>query len=251
MRAKLGIMMGYALHTKGYRIWLKDENKLIETINVRFDENTKRIEASQNSNRHPKFDFTISDYSDYEDDLDTVIDSLFGLLIQEKSSESPSISREEPSTSTDSSLIPEIKWIRKTGREVIGADIYYGIEGKATHLKSFNEIEQYFRVQKIHFGVGLGQAGQYLIVGVRFRFSLSADDHRIRVWKQRSQRFNPAYMCRQRPTAVEPGVAILGAIFWDCLSPLVVLHGILTSLIGSKAPHKAKYGRETDLKQVP
>ncbi|GFT72100.1 retrovirus-related Pol polyprotein from transposon TNT 1-94 [Trichonephila clavipes] len=33
MRAKIGIMMGYAQRTKGYRIWLIDENKLVETIN--------------------------------------------------------------------------------------------------------------------------------------------------------------------------------------------------------------------------
>ncbi|GFU25052.1 uncharacterized protein TNCV_3873521 [Trichonephila clavipes] len=29
----MGIMMGYAQRTKGYRIWLIDENKLVETIN--------------------------------------------------------------------------------------------------------------------------------------------------------------------------------------------------------------------------
>ncbi|GFV68989.1 retrovirus-related Pol polyprotein from transposon TNT 1-94 [Trichonephila clavipes] len=33
MRAKMRIMMGYAQRTKGYRIWLIDENKLVETIN--------------------------------------------------------------------------------------------------------------------------------------------------------------------------------------------------------------------------
>ncbi|GBM43842.1 Retrovirus-related Pol polyprotein from transposon TNT 1-94 [Araneus ventricosus] len=157
MRAKLGIMMGYALHTKGYRIWLRDENKLIETINVRFDENTKGVDASQNSNQYTKFNFTISNYSDDEGDFDTVMDSLSGRLIPETSSESPSTSREEPSASTDSSLIPcsEIKWIRKIGREVTGAGIYYGIEGKATRLKSFKEIERYCREHKINFDKNL------------------------------------------------------------------------------------------------
>ncbi|GBN24726.1 hypothetical protein AVEN_38839-1, partial [Araneus ventricosus] len=79
-----------------------------------FDENTKGIDTNQNSNQYPKFNFTISDYSDdkdYSDDLDTVIDSLSGRLIPETSSESPSTSREEPKASTISSLIPcsEIK----------------------------------------------------------------------------------------------------------------------------------------------
>ncbi|GBM96224.1 hypothetical protein AVEN_47687-1 [Araneus ventricosus] len=149
--------MGYALHTKGYRIWLRDENKLIETINVRFDENTKGVDASQNSNQYTKFDFTIPNYSDDEGDFDTVMDSLSGRLIPETSSESPSTSREEPSASIDSSLIPcsEIKWIQKIGREVTGASIYYGIEGKATRLKSFNEIERYCREHKIHFDKNL------------------------------------------------------------------------------------------------
>ncbi|GBM31327.1 hypothetical protein AVEN_91316-1 [Araneus ventricosus] len=49
----------------------------------------------------------------------------------------------------------EIKWIRKIGREVTGAGIYYGIEGKATRLKSFNEIERYCREHKIHFDKNL------------------------------------------------------------------------------------------------
>ncbi|GBM65306.1 Retrovirus-related Pol polyprotein from transposon TNT 1-94, partial [Araneus ventricosus] len=41
MRAKLGIMCGYAQTTKGYRILLLEDQRVIETINVRFDE-TKR-----------------------------------------------------------------------------------------------------------------------------------------------------------------------------------------------------------------
>ncbi|GBN00819.1 hypothetical protein AVEN_208715-1 [Araneus ventricosus] len=146
-------MIGYALHTKGYRIWLRDEKKLIETINVRFDENTKVVDARQNSNQYTKFNFTTSDYSDD----DTVMDLLSGRLIPETCSESPSTSHEEPSASTNSSLIPcsEIKWIRKILREVTGAGIYYGIEVKATSIKSFNEIERYCREHKIHFDKNL------------------------------------------------------------------------------------------------
>ncbi|GBN31024.1 Retrovirus-related Pol polyprotein from transposon TNT 1-94 [Araneus ventricosus] len=119
IRKKLDIMMGYALHTKGYRIWLRDENKLIETINVRFDQNTKGVDSSQNSNQYTKFNFTISNCSDGEGDFDTRLR------------------------------------IRKIGREVTGAGIYYGIEGKATRLKSFNEIERYCREHKIHFDKNL------------------------------------------------------------------------------------------------
>ncbi|GFY29749.1 uncharacterized protein TNCV_1813271 [Trichonephila clavipes] len=42
LRAKHEIMLGYACSTRGYRIWLLDEKKLIKTCNVLFDE-SKRV----------------------------------------------------------------------------------------------------------------------------------------------------------------------------------------------------------------
>ncbi|GFS83382.1 retrovirus-related Pol polyprotein from transposon RE1 [Trichonephila clavipes] len=111
--AKMGIMMGYAQRTKGYRIWLIDENKLVETIN---------------------------------DDFDRVKDSLTSRLVSKTSTETPSTS-EKPDVSSDNhSLIPrtEVKWIRNIGRKVTGSNVYYSIEGEATRLKSFNEIERYY-----------------------------------------------------------------------------------------------------------
>ncbi|GFX52771.1 retrovirus-related Pol polyprotein from transposon RE1 [Trichonephila clavipes] len=113
MRAKMGIMMGYAQRTKGYRIWLIDENKLVETIN---------------------------------DDFDRVKDSLTSRLVSKTSTETPSTS-EKPDVSSDNhSLIPctKVKWIRNIGRKVTGSNVYYSIEGEATRLKSFNEIERYY-----------------------------------------------------------------------------------------------------------
>lgn len=37
-RSKQGIMVGYAHHTKGYRIYVPSERKIVETINVKFNE---------------------------------------------------------------------------------------------------------------------------------------------------------------------------------------------------------------------
>ncbi|GFW67589.1 retrovirus-related Pol polyprotein from transposon TNT 1-94 [Trichonephila clavipes] len=90
MRAKMGIMMGYAQRTKGYRIWLINENKLVETIN---------------------------------DDSDRVKDSLTSRLVSKTNTETPSTS-EKPDVSSDNrSLIPctEVKWIRNIGRKVTGS----------------------------------------------------------------------------------------------------------------------------------
>ncbi|GFU57049.1 retrovirus-related Pol polyprotein from transposon TNT 1-94 [Trichonephila clavipes] len=124
MRVKMGIMMGYAQRTKGYRIWLIDENKLVETIN---------------------------------DDFDRVKDSLTSRLVSKTSTEMPSTS-EKPDVSSDNhSLVPctEVKWIRNIGRKVTGSNVYYSIEGEATRLKSFNEIQRYCKRHNIEYDPSL------------------------------------------------------------------------------------------------
>ncbi|GFW93995.1 retrovirus-related Pol polyprotein from transposon RE1 [Trichonephila clavipes] len=124
MRAKMGIMMGYAQRTKGYRIWLIDENKLVETIN---------------------------------DDSDRAKDSLTSRLVSKTSTETPSTS-EKPDVSSDNhSLIPctQVKWIRNIGRKVTGSNVYYSIEGEATRLKSFNEIDRYCKRHNIEYDPSL------------------------------------------------------------------------------------------------
>ncbi|GFX11758.1 retrovirus-related Pol polyprotein from transposon TNT 1-94 [Trichonephila clavipes] len=144
MRAKMGIMMGYAQRTKGYRIWLIDENKLVETINVRFDENKRGINFRQKVNSNLGYNLNLPDY--YEDDSDRAKDSLTSRLVSKTSTETPSTS-EKPDVSSDNhSLIPctQVKWIRNIGRKVTGSNVYYSIEGEATRLKSFNEIERYY-----------------------------------------------------------------------------------------------------------
>ncbi|GFQ95450.1 retrovirus-related Pol polyprotein from transposon TNT 1-94 [Trichonephila clavata] len=81
MRAKIGFLMGYAQRTKGYRIWLIEENKLVETINVRFDEYRKGIDFKPKTNGYPRLDLNFPDYDDEEDDFDTVRDSLASCLV--------------------------------------------------------------------------------------------------------------------------------------------------------------------------
>ncbi|GFW92242.1 retrovirus-related Pol polyprotein from transposon TNT 1-94 [Trichonephila clavipes] len=157
MRAKIGIMMGYAQRTKGYRIWLIDENKLVETINVRFDENKRGINFRQKVNCNLGYNSNLPDYYDDEDDSDRVKDSLTSRLVSKTSTETPSTS-EKPDVSSDNhSLIPctEVKWIRNIGRKVTGSNVYYSIEGKATRLKSFNEIEKYCKRHNIEYDPSL------------------------------------------------------------------------------------------------
>ncbi|GFY34823.1 transposable element Tc1 transposase [Trichonephila clavipes] len=60
------------------------------------------------------------------------------------------------------------------------------------------------------------------------RFSLSADDHRTRVWRRTGQRSDPAFIV-ERHTAISQDVTVWGAISWDTRSSLVVLQGTLTA----------------------
>ncbi|GFX10989.1 retrovirus-related Pol polyprotein from transposon TNT 1-94 [Trichonephila clavipes] len=159
MRAKMGIMMGYAQRTKGYRIWLIDENKLVETINVRyiFDENKRGINFRQKVNSNLGYNLNLPDYYDDEDDFDRVKDSLTSRLVSKTSTEMPSTS-EKPGVSSDNhNLIPctEVKWIRNIGRKVTGSNVYYSIEGEATRLKYFNEIETYCKRHNIEYDPSL------------------------------------------------------------------------------------------------
>ncbi|GFW27380.1 retrovirus-related Pol polyprotein from transposon TNT 1-94 [Trichonephila clavipes] len=55
LRAKLGIMLGYALSTKGYRIWLIEENKVVETIND-FPEDGDIFSAVSDRTDYPEAD---------------------------------------------------------------------------------------------------------------------------------------------------------------------------------------------------
>ncbi|GFT67869.1 retrovirus-related Pol polyprotein from transposon RE1 [Trichonephila clavipes] len=157
MRAKMGIMMGYAQRTKGYRIWLIDENRLVETINVRFEENKRGINFRQKVNSNLGYNLNLPDYYDDEDDFDRVKDSLTSRLVSKTSTETPSTS-EKPDVSSDNhSLIPctEVKWIRNIGRKVTGSNVYYSIKGEATRLKSFNEIERYCKRHNIEYDPSL------------------------------------------------------------------------------------------------
>ncbi|GFX43245.1 transposable element Tcb1 transposase [Trichonephila clavipes] len=50
------------------------------------------------------------------------------------------------------------------------------------------------------------------------RFSLSSDDNRVRVWRPRGERLNPAFAL-QRHTAPTAGVMVWGAIAYNTRHP--------------------------------
>ncbi|GFU24177.1 transposable element Tcb2 transposase [Trichonephila clavipes] len=60
------------------------------------------------------------------------------------------------------------------------------------------------------------------------RFNLSSDANRVRVWRPRGERLNPAFAL-QRHTAPAAGVMVWGAIAYNTRSPLVFIRGTMTA----------------------
>ncbi|GFW38648.1 transposon Tf2-6 polyprotein [Trichonephila clavipes] len=115
------------------------------------------LPTRQKVNSNLGYNLNLPDYYDDEDDSDRAKDSLTSRLVSKTSTETPSTS-EKPDVSSDNhSLIPctEVKWIRNIGRKVTGSNVYYSIEGEATRLKSFNEIERYCKRHNIKYDPSL------------------------------------------------------------------------------------------------
>ncbi|UYV61709.1 hypothetical protein LAZ67_1006079 [Cordylochernes scorpioides] len=60
------------------------------------------------------------------------------------------------------------------------------------------------------------------------RFCLSSDSRRVRVWRQRGERSNPAAIV-ERPTVRQCGIMVWGAIAYDSRSPLLRIQGTMTA----------------------
>ncbi|UYV62019.1 hypothetical protein LAZ67_1007512 [Cordylochernes scorpioides] len=60
------------------------------------------------------------------------------------------------------------------------------------------------------------------------RFCLSSDSRRVRVWRRRGERSNPAAIVK-RPTVRQRGIMVWGAIAYDSRSPLLRIQGTMTA----------------------
>ncbi|GFW29923.1 uncharacterized protein TNCV_4999631 [Trichonephila clavipes] len=63
---------------------------------------------------------------------------------------------------------------------------------------------------------------------VESRLHFSSDDNRVRVWRSRGERLNPAFAL-QRHTTPTAGVMVWGAIAYHTRSPLVLIRGTMTT----------------------
>ncbi|GFU63223.1 transposable element Tcb2 transposase [Trichonephila clavipes] len=63
---------------------------------------------------------------------------------------------------------------------------------------------------------------------IQAQIQSSSDDNRVRVWRPRGARLNPAFAL-QRHTAPKAGVMVWGDIAYNTQSPLVLIRGTMTA----------------------
>lgn len=155
-RANKGYLVGYACKTKGYRVWLPNNNRIVETCNVRFNEAVIYRDMSNGAVLEPDNvpDRTVIYYPA------NVRNPPTEPIVEEPVHDTPDRSRMS-STSSESSepddppvpVLRKVKWIRKPVLRSDGSrtDIYYYERGNDTRLRSLREIRDYCTKNKIVF----------------------------------------------------------------------------------------------------
>ncbi|GFX09581.1 transposable element Tcb2 transposase [Trichonephila clavipes] len=67
-----------------------------------------------------------------------------------------------------------------------------------------------------------------VVLSYESRFNLSSDDNRVRVWRPRGERLNPAFALQRHATPTA-GVMVWGVIAYNTRSPLVLIRGTMTA----------------------
>ncbi|GBN70318.1 hypothetical protein AVEN_162604-1, partial [Araneus ventricosus] len=146
MRAKKGIIVGYAQRTRGYRIWLPSDRKIIESINVNFDEDAgdrsgtvldppktvslKCDSPASNTDSDQESNKSYSDSDDSSERSEFKMETTSGTS---KSGESQSVSPVKFSL-----VITAVP--RKKGSRT---DIYYYVSGSKTRLRSHEDVRKF------------------------------------------------------------------------------------------------------------
>lgn len=149
-RALRGYMIGYAISTKGYRIWIPESGRIIETVNVTFSENTFYKDAGSGAVLGPKLECENprSKFHQKSNDEFFSLDEDLELAESEERTP-PSETLVLPSSST-----PKIvDWIRKPVTRGDGSrtDVYYFENGKTERLRSLNEVQKYCSRNNVKF----------------------------------------------------------------------------------------------------
>ncbi|GBN01231.1 Retrovirus-related Pol polyprotein from transposon TNT 1-94, partial [Araneus ventricosus] len=132
-KAKIGILVGYAVNRRGYRVWLPKERKVVESIHVKIDETKNGVKTLFGKVKH-------YDYAIYQ--LDQNLNNDSDCRAQDEKSSSP----EKPS-SLDISTWIRLEKPRKKSKRI---DVYYYPPSKE-RLRSINDVKMYCEKNKLEF----------------------------------------------------------------------------------------------------
>lgn len=158
-KARKGVLVGYALGTKGYRIWLPESEKVIESCDVSFPKTEEGISGAVLA---PENDYQLGDEQgandesecdEIEEPLPTQPSHPTSILKSRKSSVESSDSESEED---ENKALEETTWIRKVVPRKLGNrnDIYY-YEKNKDRLRSKNDVEGYCREKNLKYDESL------------------------------------------------------------------------------------------------
>ncbi|GFX09416.1 retrovirus-related Pol polyprotein from transposon TNT 1-94 [Trichonephila clavipes] len=145
-KAKKGILVGFALGTRGYRVWIPEDSKVIETSNVRFQKPQQSNGGAVLASPNLKFsDYEVFENGDDDTDEDERVHNIPISLPQDSDSKT-----EGENLSTENSTVPvKTTWKRVVIPRADGSrnDIYFYEVGKSQRLRSCNEIKNIARIE--------------------------------------------------------------------------------------------------------
>ncbi|GBL69431.1 Retrovirus-related Pol polyprotein from transposon TNT 1-94, partial [Araneus ventricosus] len=132
-KAKIGILVGYAVNRRGYRVWLPKERKVVESIHVKIDETKNGVKTLFGKVKHYDYAIYQLDQNLYNDSDCRAQDEKFSSL-------------EKPSSLDISTWIRLEKPRTKSKR----IDVYYYPPSKE-RLRSINDVKIYCQRNKLEF----------------------------------------------------------------------------------------------------
>ncbi|GBM34909.1 Retrovirus-related Pol polyprotein from transposon TNT 1-94 [Araneus ventricosus] len=132
-KAKIGILIGYAVNRRGYRVWLPKERKVVESIHVKIDETKNGVKTLFGKVKH-------YDYAIYQ--LDQNLNNDSDCRAQDDKSSSP-----KTPSSLDISTWIRLEKLREKNKRI---DVYYYPPSKE-RLRSINDVKMYCEKNKLEF----------------------------------------------------------------------------------------------------
>ncbi|GBN03932.1 hypothetical protein AVEN_79214-1 [Araneus ventricosus] len=144
------------VQTHGYRIWIPSERRVVETINVTFNENEVRSGAvldpkSKNLGYYPS-------YSETDSERDYKISNRESSDEVKREVEPESLTEEKKKENFDESNndrtpLSEVVWVREEAprRDKFRIDIFYKVEGTNSRFNSKKAVESYCKSNNIKY----------------------------------------------------------------------------------------------------